>query len=297
MLTYLFADDTSFQITSPSLESLFAVSNSELLKVSEWFAANKLTINIDKTKYMVFNHNNRTIALDHLDILIENQPLERIGSDMPNKYFKFLGIYLDDKITWDFQLKNIQGKISAGNFALARVKNLIPTNIKMLIYNSLIKSHLEYGIVLWGGVSRNKTNKLLNIQKKALRNVHSKSAVSHCDPLFRCQQALKVQDLYNLNSSILMYKYHHNTLPESFQGMFIPFNNPNRTQSYKIPKSKTEHLAKYPSPSLPRVWNSLSLDIKSSTSVNVMKNKLITSLIGKYSSHVRCNRPACPDCR
>ena len=241
--------------------------------------------------------NNMNLPADGINIVIGEEPIERIGSDMPNKYFKFLGHFLDDKLNWEFHIRNIQSKISAGNFALARVKNILPINIKYMLYNSLIKSHLEYGIVTWGGASQGKLNKLLNIQKKAIRHVSGRSRLSHCDPLFHALQVLKVKDLYRYNCALFMYKYKNNLLPESFNNMFTPFNDPNRTLGYKIPRSSTSSLKQFPLPSLPRIWNAEPLDIKSAKSSNVFKIKLQSYIIEEYPTEVRCNRAACRECR
>ena len=298
LFTYLFADDTSFQMSAPSLNNLIALTNEELRKIASWFSANKLTVSISKTKYMIFMpRNNMNLPADGINIVIGEEPIERIGSDMPNKYFKFLGHFLDDKLNWEFHIRNIQSKVSAGNFALARVKNILPINIKYMLYNSLIKSHLEYGIVTWGGASQGKLNKLLNIQKKAIRHVSGRSRLSHCDPLFHALQVLKVKDLYRYNCALFMYKYKNNLLPESFNNMFTPFNDPNRTLGYKIPRSSTSSLKQFPLPSLPRIWNAEPLDIKSAKSSNVFKIKLQSYIIEEYPTEVRCNRAACRECR
>lgn len=166
-----------------------------------------------------------------------------------------------------------------------------------MLYNSLIRSHLEFGILAWGGVNQAKLNKLLNIQKKAVRNISGRSMLSHSDPLFRSLQILKINDLYKFNSSIFMFKYLSNQLPESFNNMLVPFNAPNRTLSYKIPRSRTNHLKQFPLPSLPRTWNLQPLDIKQSTSLNIFKTKLLFSMIDAYPAQVRCNRANCRDCR
>ena len=297
LLTYLFADDTSFQMSSTSLNNLITVTNDELKKVAKWFEANKLTVSISKTKYMIFlPRNNMNIPVE-LQVKIGCQTIERIGSDMPDKCFKFLGHILDDKLSWESHIRNIQSKISAGNFALARVKKTLPTSIKNLLYNSLIKSHLEYGILAWGGISQSKLNKLLNIQKKAIRNVSGKFKLSHCDPLFHSLQVLKIHDLYRYNCAVFMYKYKENMLPESFNNMFTPLNDPNRTLGYRIPRSRTTFLGQFPLPSLPRIWNAQPLDIKSSRSVNVFRSRLLSSIVDEYPTEVRCNRAACRECR
>ena len=64
-LTLLFADDTTFQVSGVDLDQLFAHANSELDKTTTWFKANKLTLNVKKTKFMLFSDSNTSIGTNN----------------------------------------------------------------------------------------------------------------------------------------------------------------------------------------------------------------------------------------
>ena len=64
--------------------------------------------------------------------------------------FKFVGINLDKNLTWSYHIKAIKNKTFTAVYALAKVQNLLPSNIKLTIYNSLFRSYVEYGISCWG---------------------------------------------------------------------------------------------------------------------------------------------------
>ena len=83
--TILFADDTTFQIGGTDIGELYHKINEELLRASIWFQANKLTLNINKTKYMVFKPKN--VNIDHTvhSIKIGNETIERIGEECNEK--------------------------------------------------------------------------------------------------------------------------------------------------------------------------------------------------------------------
>ena len=100
------------------------------------------------------------------NISIGNEILERIGNDCVNKYFKFVGLKLDEFLNWDFQIEHISNKIASSIFALSQIKNILPLNIRLLVYNSLVRPHIEYGIVTWGGVKNSKLQKIRSLQKK-----------------------------------------------------------------------------------------------------------------------------------
>jgi len=82
------------------------------------------------------------------------------------KYFKFVGLKLDEFLNWDFQIEHISNKIASSIFALSQIKNILPLNIRLLVYNSLVRPHIEYGIVTWGGVKNFKLQKNQIFAKK-----------------------------------------------------------------------------------------------------------------------------------
>ena len=94
-LTLLFADDTTFQVSGVDLDQLFAYANSELVKSTMWFKANKLTLNVKKTKFMLFSDTNSCIETNELKI--GNQIIEQIGSNCKEKNFRIVGHVLNDK--------------------------------------------------------------------------------------------------------------------------------------------------------------------------------------------------------
>jgi len=78
------------------------------------------------------------------NISIGNEILERIGKDCVNKYFKFVELKFDKFLNWDFQIENISNKIAGSIFALSQIKNILPLNIRLLVFNSLVRPHIEY---------------------------------------------------------------------------------------------------------------------------------------------------------
>ena len=166
LFSLLFADDTTFQLSGSSPTELFAIANLELSKTAKWFQANKLTLNVSKTKYILFRKKNMKVDFCHLNLKIGAELVERIGSDCKTKSFKFVGLHLDEFLTWDQHINKVHGKLASGNYAISASKNILPQNIRINLYNSIFRSHLEYGILAWGGVPLNKLKGLFNLQKK-----------------------------------------------------------------------------------------------------------------------------------
>ena len=175
-----------------------------------------------------------------LQLKIGEESIERIGSNCKKKFFKFVGHHIDEFLTWDHQISHVHGKLASANYAIARTKKFLPTKIRKTLYNSLFRSHMEFGIMAWGGVSSNKLKKITTIQKKCIRNVAGKKHRSHTDPLFSFLNIMKFEDLFKYNCSNFMHKYILNKQPESFKDIFQPLSETNRTNNYIIPKVKKQ---------------------------------------------------------
>ena len=163
--TSLFADDTACADSHQHLDTLGNNINQHLIKLEKWFKANKLTVNGSKTKALFFSKK-QIKDEDKPKIYIDNTEIEYIN------HIKFLGIRLDDQLTFKHQLSHIKGKIATGNHILAMNKKIIPMSLKILIYNALIKSHIVYGAAIWGQkIITSQLKPLVTIQKKAIRNI------------------------------------------------------------------------------------------------------------------------------
>ena len=163
----LFADDTTIQISSSNLYELYNTANRELKIVAEWFKANKLTLNISKTKYILFRKSDMFVDFKNLHLSIDACTIERIGQDCRESSFKFVGIKLDEFLSWKDHILSLKSKLSSATFALSQVKNILPEAIKLNIYNSLFRSHLEYCIVAWGNSQPTLLAQIYTLQKKS----------------------------------------------------------------------------------------------------------------------------------
>ena len=111
-----------------------------------------------------------------------------------------------------------------------QIKNILQLNIRLL-YNSLVRPHIEYGIVTWGGVKNSKLQKIRSLQKKAIRAVNDSTFKAHSNPLFSKLKVLNLDDTYKRCVLTFMHGYFNDNLPSSFQNMFKSLAEPNRTKS------------------------------------------------------------------
>jgi len=117
----LFAYDTKLFHSSKSKSELQHVLNHKMSALSEWFKANRLSLNIDKTSYILFCAGNaRSIPQHPFELFIESFKVKRIES------CKFLGVYLDDKMTWKTYIQQITSKMSKTIGIISRTKHILP---------------------------------------------------------------------------------------------------------------------------------------------------------------------------
>ena len=141
---YLFADDTNLLYSNKDLKDLETVVNEELIKVGVWLDANKLSLNTSKSNFVIFHpYQHKPDCTIQLEIynndLKESLPLEQ------KTFVKYLGILIDNNLSWKYHIDYISSKVSKGIGMIARLRHLVPLATLLNIYRSLI----EPFIFLW----------------------------------------------------------------------------------------------------------------------------------------------------
>ena len=215
---------------------------------------------------------------------------------MKTKYFKFVGLNIDEHLSWEFHLTITKTKLSFASHQISKVKNVFKKETLLLIYNCLFKPHLEYAIAAWGGIPKSKLNGLINIQKRCVRNIAGKKSRSHTDPIFKDLGILKLKDLFELNCAVIMYdivyKHEFNNLGGIFQ-----LSHSTRTKNIILESCKKEFLKHFPTWWLPRIWNEYPNDLKQLSTKNSFKHVIYCMLTSKYIENPKkCKNLTCPDC-
>ena len=162
------------------------IINTEVSNVYKWLCINRLSLNIKKTKYILFHNKNKNI--DHIlpDICINNNMVERVSQ------FNFLGININENLNWNSHLDQMCTRVSKSVGILNKLKQFLPPFILRILYNSIVLPHLSYGILAWGSTSI----RPLKLQKKAVRVISCSKFNAHTDPIFKKLSLLKVSDIY-----------------------------------------------------------------------------------------------------
>ena len=293
-----FADDTTVYCSGHNSNEIRNTVNNELNNIFKWLCANKLQLNINKSKFMVFSPPQRS-SIDLTDININNKPLTRIGKNYNEKSMKFLGIHLDENLNWNCHINHIHKKISQSLYIINRSKHSLNSSSLHSLYHALINSHINYCLPISGNSPHIKRIEVL--QKRAIRIINNKRYRAHTEPLFKESNILKIRDAYTVQTSEFMYKFHNKLLPLSFKNFNI--NKISTTDivtrqamNMRTDRARTSFTTNLPKHKFPDIWNKVDPEIRSSRSIQIFKHTIKRLAIEKYNNNVTCENPGCTDC-
>ena len=140
------------------------LNHHKLNNVNNWLTSNRICINADKMKYMIFSYRK---LLHWTNIKIRSATIEETNN------IKFLGIIFDKHLAFKNHVDVIARKISKSVVVLFKLSKYLPLEIIITLYYSLINPFLLYGIEVWHGTYANITNKIFILQKKACRDIYN----------------------------------------------------------------------------------------------------------------------------
>ena len=178
----LFADDTTL-ITKNDIYNTDII-NAELAKPSIWYKINKLSLNISKSKLIVFRSARKQTPIPLIQI--DNNVIECVEN------FNFLGLIINTQLKWNDHIDHIVLKISRIIGVLTILKNHIPLNILITLYNSLLLPHIHYLLI----VLEHQPSELTSLQKKCIRIRTKNKMFAHTDPLLKNLHILKAEDIF-----------------------------------------------------------------------------------------------------
>ena len=183
----LYADDTTLCFKNNSVQSVFDNANINLENFNQWAMANRLSINSDKTNFMLFS--NLTLPNPLPNITLNGYSIEHLDSTM------FLGLKIDCKLRFDDHVEIISSKIAKSIGIIKHIANLIPVSTLLSLYYALIHPYLIYAALAWGSTYEVHLKPIIILQKKAIRAINKVHFLAHTTPLFFSNRILKFLDL------------------------------------------------------------------------------------------------------
>ena len=288
----LFADDSNIIASAPDRKKLHDQLMSELTKLSDWFAHNKLSLNYVKTELVDFSKSKRNVDEDYA-VEIDGRPIKRVNET------KFLGVYLDKNISWRRHIGSVITKISQTVGIIGRARQFMDSDQLTLLYNTMVLPHLQYCLINWGNFKEDRNlklrNRILRLQKCFHRIIYGAHRLSHADPLFARACSLKIDDLFKQSVRCFSFKQSKNMLPVRMASLSSKIDHSHCTrgsQSNFVVRTSDHKSLRYIAPTH---WNSLPNDLKQLPTISTFKIQSKKNLLLPYSAFV-CTTRNCRSC-
>ena len=273
--TVMYADDTSLLCKAKNINDLKVQLESCMDSVADWFKANKLTLNVDKTKFMIFGSNVMLERFQDMQLMYGNNIIERVDE------FKYLGVKFDSNLSWsahvDYLCKNISKRIGI----IRRVKHFLPLETIVLLSNALVLQQFDYGSTVWSNFSSEFHSKLQVLHNNLARTILSADIRTPISDLMGALKWIKLDGRWYNQLLLIVYKCLQNLSPEYLSSQFEFVHN-SHTHVTRNHSSNTLIVPKFRSNSGMRTfhvrvayaWNSLPPEIRldmESMSINQFK--------------------------
>ena len=279
----LFADDTNIISSHKDFNTLLHKTNEELCKIVDWFDSNKLVINHDKTCILYFSKPNIKFPPHTIKVKINDIYLNVSDS------VKFLGVLLDNQLTFQNHRMYILKKISKNIGIICKLRSILPKKHLFMLYNSLILPFIHYCNITWANIGKSKLEPFHKLQKKALRICTKSPYLAPSRPLFFELKTLNIYHIYEFKVAVLMYYVKHKMAPANIINLFN-FNNDfhryytRSASQFHLPLTFNTQMYNSFKHVGPKIFNNLNTIIRPCSTASSFKALLKSHFIHKYTS-------------
>ena len=269
LFSILFADDTSVFLEGTEYSKLIKTLNNELENVTKWLNANRLTVNMKKTHYMIFHR--AKFKTTGQDVVMQNSALTCVTTT------KFLGVIIDHKFKWNDHITYVKRKISKSIGILYKIRRFLDMNTLIQMYHSFVFPYLIYCVEIWGNASAIHLDPLKKIQKKSIRAITFSEFSAPSEPLFQRSNILNFDKLVFQRICLMMFKHHIGVVPKPISDLFQTNDNfhsysTRNSQALRTPIGKSEAIYQTFTYIGSLAWNYISSKIPTDVSYICFKN-------------------------
>ena len=279
----MYADDTNVTFSAPTIPDLESQINSELKHIDLWLKANKLSLNVAKTEFMIIGSRQK---LQSLNDYIININVDGVQVNQTT-HSKSLGLNIDENLSWKGHIHEISKKVSSSIGALKRVRPFVSMHTAVEIYKGLIEPHFDYCSAVWDGLSQQLSDKLQKLQNRAARVITKSSYDANSRQLLNFLGWDNLSIRRAKQKANLMYKCTNNLAPAYLCNLFAPriSNYDLRDVNGKLllPKPRTDYLKRSFSYSAALLWNNLPEEARTANSLDVFKRSVHSWFADQYS--------------
>ena len=256
--------------------------NTDLKHLVNWLNANKISLNIKKTEMVIFKSNQKKFEGD--------LKIELCGKRLyPTESVKYLGVKIDTTLSWQYHVNDVSIKLNRANVLLFKMRKYVSLKILKSIYFAIFDSYLSYCCLVWAR-NRSTIQRILILQKKAVRVINFQPRNSHTSPLFKLNFILKFQDTICLENVLFVSKSLNNLTPSGFRTWFSfssdqhNYETSSSTQGNLTKLSyKTNRYGKYSvTVSAVGLWNKIQKQLKDMLLKDLSPKKIKTIVSSFY---------------
>ena len=194
---FLFADDTTVFYADKYNNNTENLLNTELAKVSDWLAANKLSLNVKKSNFLHFHHGRKkpTINLNLNGIHVDEKDAT-----------KYLGTFIDNKLNWKTHIEHIRAKMSKGTGMISKIRYYVNETCLLNLFYSFVQSHANYNLLNWSSTKHSFLTPIELKFKTAIRLVSFKGRYEHTSALFSKLNILPFRQLIKYKQGNFLWK-------------------------------------------------------------------------------------------
>ena len=263
-----FADDTMLLQGNKCEIQLGRNFSKNLDLVMDWFAANKLVANKNKTELLLFGKDTKNCV-----VKIQDEEIKSVSQA------KYLGVILDNKLKFKEHAQKVTEKVKSGTYMLQACRHLLPKSVRLDIFNALIKSHADYCLAIWGNLCRKEDLKEIEtIYKRAMRLVGNLGRFAHTGNAFKEARVLQLNDQLEAASLKICEKVIACTIPEGIRDFLSTRRNENLRNNVRLQPLRNDKIsctiAKYFN-DLPKATKLLA-ETKGGMIATITSNKLLS---------------------
>jgi len=271
----IFADDTNVFASDPNIQQLEKLCQSTIDIISEWLLANRLTLNVDKTCYMIFHPSSAPNMSENLNLTIDKLKITKVSS------IKFLGMQIDDKLEWKLHIQDLCQVLRKYVGVFCKLSLKLPANILKMLYFSIIYPRILYGIEIYANTYMINLHDLIILNNRILRILQHKRLSTNINDLYINFKTLPINKLFHfqiLTHAQAVY-YKSPCLPDIFKlnhalNKDIHGHNTRSSQDFHRVTINSNYSVKISSNLCAKYWNQLPNEIKLLSNLNTYKKCL-----------------------
>lgn len=264
----VYADDTNAIISEKNVNDLESKVNFALKSFNNWFCANNLKLNTNKTQVILFKsttHNKQS-----MNIVLNGDGISMVHC------VQFLGVNINQFLNWKDELASIENYISSACYALRSLRDEL--NIKQLkmVYFSLVESKLRYSIRCWGRSYDYNIKRAFILQKRVIRTMVGIPPWESCREKFRELQILTVPSLYVMALLIDIIKCRDKYETAEQKAIRLKTRRKDIIIDFFPKLNIAKHCSRYQAV---KIFNSLPINLKCIDSLSIFQQKLRNLLL------------------